>query len=165
MQYFTTAVALLSTSLFVSAAPTASAPLDRRACSVAYPRAIGFPINFDIHQDAGGANKNSNAITFTNIPAGSYGCQLEANFPAGYPITSSGNAQVNIYTTSGANTGSLFGTVTFASSPVAPTKFVINSATCDSTLSYRMEIASKDQAGRVAFADTKDAGLTVTYNC
>jgi hypothetical protein len=165
MQYFTTAVALLSTSLLASAAPTASAPLERRACSVAYPQSIGFPINYDIHQDAGGANKVPNAISFTNIPAGSYGCQLEANFPAGYPITSSGNAKVNIYTVSGANSGSLFGTVTFASSPVAPTKFVINSAKCEPLMSYRMEIASPDQAGRVAFADTKDAGLTITYNC
>ncbi|KAF2689300.1 hypothetical protein K458DRAFT_413597 [Lentithecium fluviatile CBS 122367] len=165
MQYFTTAVALLSTSLLTSAAPTASAPLDRRACSVAYPQAIGFPINFDIHQDAGGANKNYNALTFSNIPAGSYGCQLEANFPAGYPITSSGNSQVNIYSVSGDNGGSLFGTVTFASSPVAPTKFIINSAKCETLMTYRMEIASEDQAGRVAFADTKDAGLTMTYNC
>jgi hypothetical protein len=91
--------------------------------------------------------------------------RLEANFPAGYPITNSGNSKVNIYTVSGASSGSLFGTVTFASSPVAPTKFVINSATCEPLMSYRMEIASPDQAGRVAFADTKDAGLTITYNC
>ncbi|KAF2257356.1 hypothetical protein BU26DRAFT_558748 [Trematosphaeria pertusa] len=166
MQYFTTAVALLSTSLLTTAAPTASsAPLERRACSVAYPQSIGFPINYDIHQDAGGANKVPNAITFSNIPAGSYGCQMEVNFPAGYPITSSGNSQVNIYATSGTAPGSLFGTVNFASSPVAPTKFVVNSATCDTTMSYRMEIASADQAGRVAFADTKDAGITMTYNC
>jgi hypothetical protein len=165
MQYLTTVVALLSSSLLVSAAPTTAAPLDRRACSVAYPSAIGFPINFDIHQDAGGANKVTNALTFNNIPAGSYGCQLEANFPAGYPITSSGNSQVNIYSTSGDNNGKLFGTVTFASSPIAPTKFVINSAKCEPLMTYRMEIASQDQAGRVAFADTQAAGLTMTYNC
>lgn len=165
MQYLTAAVALLSTSLIASAAPTAPSPLERRACSVAYPQTSSFPINIDIHQDAGGKNKVSNSLTFNSIPAGSYGCQLEVNFPTGYPITRSGNSQVNVYTTSGSASGSLFGTVTFASSPVAPTKFVINSARCDTLMSYRLEIASPDQAGRVAFADTKDAGLTMTYNC
>lgn len=161
---FTLAAALLSTSLLASAAPTTSAPLDRRACSVAYPRSIGFPINFDIHQDAGGANSVSNALTFNNVPAGSYGCQLEVNFPAGYPITSSGASAVNIYSVSG-DSETLFGTVTLQSSPVAPTKFVINSATCSSLMTYKIEIASDTEAGRVAFADRIDAGFTMTYNC
>ncbi|KAH7361242.1 hypothetical protein BKA66DRAFT_444809 [Pyrenochaeta sp. MPI-SDFR-AT-0127] len=164
MQYITLASALMSTALLASAAPTSSAPLERRACSVAYPQAIGFPINFDIHQDAGGANPVSNALTFNNIPAGSYGCQLEVNFPAGYPITSSGSSAVNIYSYNG-NSQTLFGTVTLQSSPVAPTKFVINSATCSTSMTYKIAIASETEAGRVAFADTKDAGFTMTYNC
>ena len=121
MQYLTIASALLSSALLTSAAPTASATLERRACSVAYPRSIGFPINFDIHQDAGGKNSVSNALTFNNVPAGSYGCQLEVNFPAGYPITSSGASAINIFPTTGGS-DSLFGTVTLQSSPVAPTK-------------------------------------------
>ncbi|KAF2464819.1 uncharacterized protein BDR25DRAFT_318818 [Lindgomyces ingoldianus] len=164
MQYFTVAAAIMSTALFASAAPT-STPLERRACSVAYPQSIGFPINYDIHQDAGKTNVRDDFISFTNIPAGSYGCQLEVNFPAGYTIESSGNSKVNIFTEYGANKGSLFGTVEFASSPVAPTKYIINSATCESVMTYRMSIASDCDAGRVAFADTKDAGLTMTYNC
>ncbi|OAL49960.1 hypothetical protein IQ07DRAFT_644222 [Pyrenochaeta sp. DS3sAY3a] len=165
MQYFTTAIALLSTSVLVSAAPAASsAPLERRACQVAYPQSIGFPINYDIHQDAGGANSVSNALTFSNIPQGSYGCQLEVNFPTGYPITSSGASAINIYANPGPSQ-TLFGTVTLQSSPVAPTKFVINSATCTSSMTYKLQIASQDAAGRVAFADTKDAGFTMTYNC
>ncbi|KAJ4369117.1 hypothetical protein N0V83_006201 [Neocucurbitaria cava] len=162
---FTTIAALLSTSLLASAAPTTSStPLSRRACSIAYPQSIGFPINYDIHQDAGGANSVSNALTFSNVPAGSYGCQLEVNFPTGYPITSSGASAVNIYALSG-ETETLFGTVTLQSSPVAPTKFVINSATCSNVMTYKIEIASETEAGRVAFADTKDAGFTMTYNC
>lgn len=164
MQYITIATALLSTSLLASAAPTSSTSLERRACSVAYPQAIGFPINFDIHQDAGGANSVSNALTFSNIPAGSYGCQLEVNFPAGYPITSSGASAVNIFSYTG-DSETLFGTVTLQSSPVAPTKFVINSATCSALMTYKIEIASETEAGRVAFADTQDAGFTMTYNC
>ncbi|KAH8730514.1 hypothetical protein GQ44DRAFT_445812 [Phaeosphaeriaceae sp. PMI808] len=164
MQYITLAAALLSSAVLTSAAPTTPSTLERRACQVAYPQSIGFPINYDIHQDAGGANSVSNALTFNNVPAGSYGCQLEVNFPAGYPITSSGSSAINIFATSGSST-ILFGTVTLQSSPVAPSKFVINSAQCSSSMTYRMEIASKTNAGRVAFADTKDAGFTMTYNC
>ncbi|CAO2651203.1 Nn.00g095000.m01.CDS01 [Neocucurbitaria sp. VM-36] len=162
---FTIVAALLSTSLLANAAPaTSSAPIERRACSVAYPRSIGFPINFEIHQDAGGANSVFNFLTFNNVPAGSYGCQFEVNFPTGYPITSSGASAVNIYSTSG-ESETLFGTVTLQSSHIVPTKFVINSATCSSLMTYKIEIASGTEAGRVAFADTQDAGFTMTYNC
>lgn len=161
MQYLTFTVAFIG---LVAGAPT-SAPLDRRACSVAYPQSIGFPINYHIQQDANRVNAIEPIVTFSNIPAGSYGCQLEVNFPARYPIQSSGSTAVNVFSESGASKGSLFGTVTFASSPVAPTKFVINSAKCDTLMSYRLAIASDTLPGSVAFADTKDAGLTMTYNC
>jgi hypothetical protein len=162
MHYLTTATALLSTVLLTTAAPTTAA-IKARSCSVAYPQSIGFPINYHISQSANGANKVTNALTFSNIPAGSYGCQLEVNFPTGYPIESSGNSQINVWTASGQRT--LVGTVTLASSPVAPTKFVINSATCQNVMSYSLEIASENQAGSVAFADTQDAGFTMVYNC
>lgn len=163
MQYLTPVLLLLG---LASAAPTSPAtPLERRACSVAYPSGIGFPINFDIRQDAGKTNVHDGYVHFTTVPEGSYGCQLEANFPAGYPITSSGASQVNVYWDSGAAKGSLFGTVTFASSPVAPTKFVINSAKCERYMGFRLSIAHESLPGRVAFADTKDAGLTISYNC
>ncbi|KAF2446774.1 hypothetical protein P171DRAFT_238774 [Karstenula rhodostoma CBS 690.94] len=161
MQYFTTATTLLSAALLAGAAPTA--PLETRSCSVAYPQSIGFPINYHISQSANGAKKVLNALTFSNIPAGAFGCQLEVNFPAAYAIQSSGNSQINVWTANGQR--KLFGTVTLASSPVAPTKFVINSATCQNVMSYSLEIASEDQAGSVAFADTQDAGFTMAYNC
>lgn len=161
MQYLTVTAALLS---LATAAPT-SALLERRACSVAYPQSIGFPINYEIKQDANRANAVEPFVTFNNIPAGSYGCQLEVNFPAGYPIQSSGSTSVNVWAESGASKGSLFGTVTFTSSPVASTKYVINSAKCESLMSYKLAIASDTLPGRVAFADTKDAGITMTYNC
>jgi hypothetical protein len=159
MQYLTIATALLSTSLL-----TTAVPLERRTCQVAYPQSIGFPINFDIHQDAGGLNSVPNALTFTNVPASSYGCQLEVNFPAGYPITSSGASAVNIYATSGGSE-TLFGTVSLKSSPDAATKIVVNSATCSTVMTYRIEIASETEAGRVAFADTQAAGFTMVYDC
>jgi hypothetical protein len=165
MQYFTFASAIMSSALLASAAPTPADPLNARACSVAYPQSIGFPINYSISQDANGANKHDNALSFTNIPAGSYGCSLEVNFPAGYPISSSGNSQVYVYAGTGQDRGAQVGTVTFASSPVAATKFVVNNFACAPTMSYTLSIASETDAGSVAFADTKDAGFTMTYNC
>jgi hypothetical protein len=163
MQYLILAATLVG---LASAAPTSqSSPLHRRGCSTAYPASIGFPINYEIKQDAGKTNVVAPIVTFNNIPAGSYGCQLEVNFPTGYPIRSSGSTAVNVFTESGASQGSLFGTVTFASSPVAPTKFVINSATCEPLMSYKLEIASDTLPGSVSFADTQDAGITISYDC
>jgi hypothetical protein len=109
-------------------------------------------------------NSVPNTLTFTNVPAGSYGCQLEVNFPAGYPITSSGASAVNIFSITG-NSKTLFGTVTLQSSPTEAKKVVINSATCSTSMAYSIEIASKTEAGRVAFADTQAAGFTMAYNC
>ncbi|KAF2740964.1 hypothetical protein EJ04DRAFT_558342 [Polyplosphaeria fusca] len=164
MQFLTLAAALFSAAAV--AAPTSdSQPLERRGCQVAYPSSIGFPINFDIKQDAGGANARENFVKWTGIPKGSYGCQMEVNFPAGYPVTNEGSSKVNIFSMKDGKEAGLFGTVTFASSPVAATKYVINSAQCDTLMSYKMKIASADQAGRAAFADTKSAGLSMTYNC
>ncbi|OCK82943.1 hypothetical protein K432DRAFT_379970 [Lepidopterella palustris CBS 459.81] len=166
MQYLTLASAILSSALLVSAAPTGSeSNLTPRSCSTAYPESIGFPINYVISQDAGAVNKRDDAISFNNIPEGSYGCTLEVDFPAGYPITSSGNAQVYVFAEDGPSAGSQVGTVNFASSPVAPFKYVINSFTCRPSMSFRMSIGSTTDAGSVAFADTKDAGITMKYNC
>ncbi|OCL05013.1 hypothetical protein AOQ84DRAFT_271826, partial [Glonium stellatum] len=119
---------------------------------------------YEIYQSAGATNKRDDFISFA-VPTGSYGCTLEVDFPANYPITSSGNSQVYVYAVDGPSAGSQVGTVTFASSPVAATKYVINSFTCATTMTYRMSIGSTTDAGSVAFADTKDAGITMTYNC
>jgi hypothetical protein len=161
MQFTTLATVLLSSLLLTSAAPTALSP---RACQTAYPASLGFPINYDIHQDAGGLNARANALTFSNVPAGSYGCQLEVNFPAGYPITSSGASAINIFALNEGGT-SLFGTVTLQSSVDRATKVVINSAQCKAIMGYEIRIASQTEAGRVAFADTAEAGFTMKYNC
>ena len=157
---------ILSSALLTTAAPTStSQPLDRRACSVAYPQTNSFPINLDIRQDANGANARTETLTFSNLPAGAYGCQLEVNFPINYPITSSGVNSVNVYAETGPSKGSLFGTVKLANNPKQPIRIFVNSAKCESTMAYRLKIASDTLAGRVAFADTKQAGFTITYNC
>jgi hypothetical protein len=161
MQFLTIASALLSSALVASAAPTSDFNILPRSCSAAYPETIGFPINYVISQDAGATNKRDDNVAFS-VPAGSNSCSLEVNFPAGYPITSSGNSQVYVYAVDGPSPGSQVGTVTFKSDPNAATRIFINSFTCQTTMTYRMSIG-ETAAGSVAFADTAEAGLTMTY--
>jgi hypothetical protein len=161
MRFLTLTSALVGTALIASAAPTSNTSVLPRSCSAAYPEAIGFPINYVISQDAGATNKRDDTVTFS-IPAGSNSCSLEVNFPAAYPITSSGNSQVYVYAVDGPSAGSQVGTVTFKSDPNAATKVYINSFVCETTMTYRMSIGGT-AAGSVAFADTAEAGLTMTY--
>ena len=156
MQYFTTAAALLASIALTTAAPASSSHLTRKSCSVVYPESIGFPINYDISQDAGATKKQDNDISFS-VPADSWGCTLHADFPAGYPIKSSGNSQVYVFDSN----NNQVGTVVFGS----PQSLVINSFICQPRMSYRMSIGSLEQAGSIAFADIKSAGLTMSYNC
>ena len=163
MHFLTLTSALLSSVLMVSAAPTGdnSNTLLPRQCSASYPESIGFPINYVISQDDGAINKRDDLVAFS-VPAGSNSCSLVANFPAGYPITSSGNDLVYVYAVDGPAAGSQVGTVTFTSNPNSPTEAFINSFACQTTMTYRMSIAGT-AAGSVAFADTQAAGLTMTY--
>jgi hypothetical protein len=160
MQFTTLAIFLL-TSTLTTAAPTT---LSRRSCQVSYPASIGFPINYSIYQSANGANARTDAITFTNIPPGSFGCQLEVNFPPNYPISSSGSSAINIIALEADGSKTLFGTVTLKSGPEA-TKIVVNSAVCAGTMSYIAEIASETQAGSVGFAEIQGAGFMMVYDC
>lgn len=159
MQYLTLASIFLTTAL---AAPTTSTPLTRRACSVAYPYG-NFPINYDVHQTTDGTPPRVDALQFTNIPAGAYGCQLNVAFPANYPITTSGNSAINILSSNGGSEV-LFGTVNLQTSAAAQS-FVVNSLQCEEVLVFTLEIASQSDAGRVAFADTPEAGFSISYNC
>jgi hypothetical protein len=155
MQYLTLATALLSSIAFTNAAP-AAAPLNARTCPTQYPESIGFPINYSISQSAGATNKVDAAVSFS-IPPNSYGCTLRSDFPAGYPITSTGNSQVYVFDSN----NSQVGTITFGS----PQSQVINSFACQPQMTYRLSIGSQEQAGSVAFAETLGAGLTMTYDC
>jgi hypothetical protein len=161
MQYITLTTALLSSALLTSAAPTTSSTLERRDCQVAYSR---NSLNYEVHQDDNRANPRYSPLSFINIPEGAYGCQVEVNFPAGYPITWSGSSTIKLVELVDGKE-STFGTVALQSSPVAHTKFVINSADCKSELKYKLQIASDTDAGRVAFVGSQDAGFSLTYNC
>ena len=153
MQYLTLAATLLTCLTLTTALPTS---LTARTCPTAYPESLGFPINYSISQSTGATNKHDAAVSFS-IPPNSYGCTLRADFPAGYPITSTGNAQVYVFDSSNRQVG----TVTFGS----PQSAVINSFACAPQMEYRLSIGSLEQAGSVAFADIQGAGLTMTYDC
>ena len=156
MQYLIIATALLSSLALTTAAPASASHLTAKSCSVSYPEALGFPINYSISQDAGATNKHDNSVSFS-IPPNSWGCTLRADFPADYPIESSGSSQVYVFDSN----NSQVGTVAFTS----PQTQVINSFVCEPQMVYRLSIGSLEQAGSVAFADIQGAGLTMTYNC
>lgn len=185
--YATTA--FLISSIFAStilAAP--SAILSTRTCSTVYPEVARVSeaqpdasklSGFTISQDVGATNKQDVLIEFT-VPAGSYGCQLEVQFPANYPIQTSGQTQVYVYSTDknlprssqGIDVSwnnspaevSQVATVRFEENPTA--NKVLNSFVCKPKLTFRLSI-SKDQtaAGFVSFVQSAAAGLKLTYNC
>lgn len=185
--YATTA--LLVSGIFAStilAAP--GAILSTRTCSTVYPEFARVSeaqpnasslSGFTISQDSGATNKQDVLIEFA-VPAGSYGCQLEVQFPPSYPIQFSGQTQVYVYSTDknlprssqGIDVSwnnspaavSQIGTVNFEQNPT--TKKVINSIVCKPKLTFRLSI-SRDQtsAGFVSFVQSAAAGLRLTYNC
>jgi hypothetical protein len=136
--------------------------------------------SFSLIQSGGSATttggRNLDAlVSINNIPAGAYGCQLEVSFPAGYTVTSSGNAQVNVFTLEAPfNSGttwnsapaavSLWGTGTFVSGGTT----IINSETCAPNLYFLFEIASDTADGSVSFTQRgppSPAGIRLTHNC
>lgn len=182
--------AILATALLSSAKPTAT--LVPRACTTVFPTFIDLidqanpttstsGMDFTVALDPAAGNtftRRDALVTFDNIPAGSYGCQLEAIFPAGATVTSTGASQVNVYSldrvaaptdtyATSPNNVILFGTITFASDPTGPTTRVINSAACAPSLSYRFSLAGDSgTAGSVSFAEIATTqGLQITFNC
>lgn len=183
------ALTLLPATLL--AAPTSSPPTERAtSCTTIYPEyarvSQAQPVEsylpgFLISQDVGATNKNDMFVEFA-VPAGSYGCQLETYFPPGFPITASGRQDVYIYSTDRSVTRSprgidvswayspapvsQIGTTKFESNPTTETKKVINSFTCQPTMTYRLSVGRDfTDAGSVSFAQGPGAGLRMTYNC
>ncbi|KIN02834.1 hypothetical protein OIDMADRAFT_118740 [Oidiodendron maius Zn] len=114
----TTTFALLSLLGLSAAAPTPvelaprcgslSYPVLLQQFSEAHPTTVypnTHPINGDFHVSremdpvtGKVSNRISQMVMFKDIPAGSYGCQLNVAFPANYPITTTGNPVLNVYT-------------------------------------------------------------------
>lgn len=191
--YFETIITLALTLLpaTILAAPNSPPPAKRAtSCTTIYPEyarvsqaqpVASYLPGFIISQDAGATNKNDMFIEFS-VPAGSYGCQVETYFPAGYPITASGRQDVYIYSTDRPVTRSprgidvswaycpapvsQVGTTKFESNPTTPTKKVINSFACQPKMTYRLSIGRDYMnAGSVSFAQGSGGGLRMTYNC
>lgn len=186
--YATTA--FLVSSIFAStilAAP--GAILSTRTCSTVFPEVARVSeaqpdasslTGFTVSQDAGATNKQDVFIEFT-IPAGSYGCQLEVQFPPNYQIQASGQTEVYVYSTDKNlprnNQGNIdvswndspaevsqVATVKFEQNPT--TKKVLNSFVCKPKLTFRFSITSDSTAaGFVSFVQSAAAGLRLTYNC
>lgn len=187
-------VVLLALSLLPAAivAAPSSPPLTERqtSCTTIYPEyarvSEARPVEsylpgFTISQDAGQTNRNDMFIEF-NVPPGSYGCQLETYFPAGYPISASGRQDVYIYSTDRPLTRSprgidvswayspapvsQVGTTRFESNPTTATSKVINSFACQPTMTYRLSIGRDfTDAGSVSFNQGPEAGLRMRFNC
>jgi len=162
MQLTTLFLAALTGASLSAAAPAAAAAAagahDKRACTRVFP--IGTT---SIHLAKSGGSNTAQNIGFS-IPANAGGpCSLVATFPAGYPIASTGNPQVNVIDLNGPAAGSIVGTVTFASDPGAPTLRTINSFACRPDMQYRLTLAGT--AGTVDFAVGNGAGVAMTYSC
>lgn len=184
--YATTA--LLVSGIFASTILAAPGTiLSTRTCSTTYPEVArvseaqpdaSYLPGFTISQDAAATNRQDVFIEFTT-PAGSYGCQLETQFPANYPIQASGQTQVYVFSTENLPRSSQgidvswnhspaaisqVGTVKFEQNPT--TRKVLNSFVCKPKLTFRLRIASdQTAAGIVSFVQSATAGLRLTYNC
>ncbi|MCJ1255125.1 hypothetical protein MMC24_002941 [Lignoscripta atroalba] len=194
--HYPTALSILACSAslltLTSALPTA-ADLVPRACATEYPSfittiqeaspdtAYGNTQYTIAAQNANGDHEVDTLIAFTNIPANSYGCQLEFYAPAGYNIPSTGSTLLNVWATTRDVTPTdswnnapgksyLFGSVTLSSQTTSSTKLVVNNLVCAPNLSFRVEIASETAFGQVEAAQKNPpadpaAGWRITHNC
>jgi hypothetical protein len=140
-------------------------------------------------------NRIYQIVAFNNIPPGSYGCQLNVQFPTSYPITTSGSPTLNVQTLYAGSPSSItypnnwswdtfwpktsppfgsgsYGTINFAEGQTA----VINSEACPAgggNLAFVFEIA--DWVGGDASIEFNEyvnkingaglAGVYLTYDC
>ncbi|KAI9874006.1 MAG: hypothetical protein M1830_010300 [Pleopsidium flavum] len=191
MHVLSVASVFLATALLSSATPTGTSNnLVPRACTTLFPTFIDHideqnpntatvDSTFEVALDdnAGTLFHRDVLVRFDNIPAGSYGCQLDAFFPAGATITSTGATQVNVFSldrlaeptdtfATAPNNVNLFGTITFSSSATDSRTAVINSGVCAPSLSFRFTLASPTAIGDVNFAEILNTqGLRITFNC
>lgn len=193
--HFTTSAALLSAAFVGTtlAAPVESGPLEARGCAVEFPstiisldqkfptRASGKTLAFRTLQNQGGNGAEDMEVQFTQIPANSWGCQLEIYIPANTPITNSGSSRVNIWAIdrdiSVADTWAnapkktyLFGTTDIKSFPDRENRIIVNSIQCKPTLNFRVDIASETEYGVVSYGQqnppsTQPVGFRLTHNC
>lgn len=153
MQFST--ILLAGTSLLLTTAlPTTLSP---RACTIEQPT---------LSPDAGkfSVSVGKDTTAQFNVPAGSWGCQLEFFFPAGFnKLQLSGHTQqVNVYTKNDQNQEFLFGTTTFTAGVVQQdTRIFVNSATCAPNLNYTFRLVGDGSV----FFEQGAAQLRLSHNC
>lgn len=153
MQFTTVLTALLATAVSAAPAP-APAEVSKRACQFVGVSPAGLSVS----------KGNPQWVSFYPPSTAVGACQLEAYFPAGFNIQSSGNAAVNVIDLNGNSPGSIVGTITFQSSPTEPTRRFINSFGCRPYMAYRLEIAGEGP-GSVSYAAQPGAGLRMSHSC
>ncbi|KAH0538690.1 hypothetical protein GP486_008760, partial [Trichoglossum hirsutum] len=166
-------------SSIVAAAPHGSPTIQARACATGYPSwisyidsstpTLSFPNSNLVSISLSSAAERDALVQFTGIPSGSYGCQFEAFFPAGFTVTNTGNAQVYVYSVdrqitatdtwnNAPNKVSQVGTANFLPSTSAPTKVVINSFVCAPSMSFRLRISQDSGSGSSSFTQANANG-------
>ncbi len=145
---------------------------------------------FTVSQDENGG-EILQGVAFTNLPPGSFGCQLQFTFDAGFPISQSAQPQMNVSTlgvghsdrivnlngftlndlfnTPGALDTGLFGTI----GPLqAGQTAVVNSEACPTdlngggNLAFLFSISSwVEGAQSVSFTQTPTSGIFLVHNC
>lgn len=155
MQLPVTFLVALASALTVTATPVTNA---KRACQTTVPRGP-IPRTIAVSKRASPPSSSPATVSFS-VPGGVVGpCSLVASLPAGYPISTSGNPQLNFIALDGPATGSIVGTATLAAGEFR----TINSFSCRPSMGFRLEIAGVE--GSVRFEQTEHAGLFLTYNC
>ncbi len=139
---------------------------------------------FNVSQAQGGTSNVDTLVRFANIPSGSFGCELSVSFTFDFPISSSGNTLLNVYSLPSdisktdtyatyfpnGGRGTPKGSFLFASIKITGQKAVLNSQSCKPTLNYLFQIASDTAAGAVSFVDAGNnlsgiGGFFVSHNC
>ncbi|ETS81626.1 hypothetical protein PFICI_06628 [Pestalotiopsis fici W106-1] len=136
-----------------TAAAMVSSGKQRRSCYERAPSVIQMDLNVTIV---------FSPVLYFDVPRGELRgpCTLVAKFPAGYPISSSGDDLVNVVAASGEHDGAVVGVLRFVSAPNVPTVTVVGTFECDGVMDYQLEIAdSATEANWVSFEQDEDAGL------
>jgi len=185
---------LFASSLFTNAAPTATNDLVARACTTvtpswvdildkAYPNQGNTGSKFALTRTGGpGTNTRKTAFIFQNIPAGSTGCMLQIEWPAGSDFGDGSNT-ANLFTTEDFHTWTPTWnhqpkTIAQVASTNLPTdknsdafKTILYADSCKPNMGFLLELAEwQQQAGDFSFTqkgwgyDTK-IGFSMIYNC
>jgi hypothetical protein len=156
MQFTTLVLAALTGAATITASPT---PLTTRqqSCTLIPATSTTSSNGNGLSLAKTPARLLDQAIAFA-IPAGLPGpCQLEARFPAGYAVSNSGDAQVDVVATTGPAAGALVGTAYFSADPAQAKTVFVNSFACAPDMGYALTLAGAE--GAVEFAGTGEAGL------